>query len=452
MPRTEVDFLDAAMPVYKAVKRRRTRPHSRYPVVRGSHDDVVGFVHVRDLFAPEIAGTVVRVGEIAREVSCCPAPSACSPRCRRCAARAHHIAIVVDEYGGTAGIVTLEDLVEELIGDIRDEYDADEEAARPLVRRRRGGRRAAQPRGLRGADGRRASRRAVRDRGRVRRRGAGPAARRGESVEVAGPPLAGGWRSTAGVIGTGASRHLSSSRAAEAGRTRPIRTPTRPGHHGSAPARMTTMTHQSRPRVFSGMQPTADSLHLGNYLGALRQWVALQDDPRRVLLRRRPARHHRRSTTRRCCAARTRVTAAQFLAAGSTPSAARCSCRATSPEHAQLAWVLGCITGFGEASRMTQFKDKSAAPGRQRPPSGCSPTRCCRRPTSCSTTPTRCRSARTSVSTSSSPATSRSGSTRGSARHSCVPEPYILTQTAKILDLQNPSAKMSKSVGGSGWS
>ena len=67
-PRTEVDFLDAALPVYQAVKMASDLPHSRYPVVRGSSDDVVGFVHVRDLFAPDIANRSVRVGELVREI------------------------------------------------------------------------------------------------------------------------------------------------------------------------------------------------------------------------------------------------------------------------------------------------------------------------------------------------------------------------------------------------
>ncbi len=123
LPRTEVDFLDASLPVFKAVRDVSGKPHSRYPVVRGSHDDVVGFVHVRDLFDPEISGRSLRVGQIARDVlllpSTLPILSALSQMRRQRA----HLAIVLDEYGGTDGIVTLEDLVEEVIGDIRDEYD-----------------------------------------------------------------------------------------------------------------------------------------------------------------------------------------------------------------------------------------------------------------------------------------------------------------------------------------
>lgn len=123
LPRTEVDFLDATLPVYQAVKLATQMPHSRYPVVRGSSDDVTGFVHVRDLFAPALAHRSVRVGEIAREVVQLPGTKRVLPALTEMRRAGGHIAIVVDEYGGTAGIVTLEDLVEELVGDIRDEYD-----------------------------------------------------------------------------------------------------------------------------------------------------------------------------------------------------------------------------------------------------------------------------------------------------------------------------------------
>ena len=126
-PRTEVDFLDAALPVYQAVKMATDLPHSRYPVVRGSSDDVVGFVHVRDLFAPDVANRSVRVGELVREIVMLPGTKRLLPALSEMRRAGAHIAVVVDEYGGTAGIVTLEDLVEELVGDIRDEYDAADE-------------------------------------------------------------------------------------------------------------------------------------------------------------------------------------------------------------------------------------------------------------------------------------------------------------------------------------
>ncbi|GAA1600497.1 hemolysin family protein [Kribbella hippodromi] len=127
LPRTEVDFVDAEMPAYKAVKFAAERPHSRYPVMHGSADDIAGFVHVRDLFDPAVATRSVRVGDLAREVLMLPDTAKLLPTLTEMRRRSTHLAIVLDEYGGTAGIVTLEDLVEELIGDIKDEYD--EEAA-----------------------------------------------------------------------------------------------------------------------------------------------------------------------------------------------------------------------------------------------------------------------------------------------------------------------------------
>lgn len=132
VPRTEVDFLEASMPVAQAVRTVADLPHSRYPVVRGSHDDVLGFVHVRDLVRPEAAAAGSRVGDLAREVAVLPGTKQVLPSMAEMRREGHHLAIVLDEYGGTDGIVTLEDLVEELIGDIRDEYDVDEEQSQEL--------------------------------------------------------------------------------------------------------------------------------------------------------------------------------------------------------------------------------------------------------------------------------------------------------------------------------
>lgn len=126
IPRTEVDFLDAQAPVYKAAKDALSKPHSRYPVIRGSADDVIGFVHVRDLLDPEMAGRSVRVGELARSTLALPWTRPILAALADMRREGTHLAIVADEYGGTAGIVTMEDLVEELIGDIKDEYDVDE--------------------------------------------------------------------------------------------------------------------------------------------------------------------------------------------------------------------------------------------------------------------------------------------------------------------------------------
>jgi putative hemolysin len=133
IPRTEVDFLDASTPVFKAVKIALANPHSRYPVVRGSHDDVVGFVHVRDLFNPEVSSRSVRVGDLARTVAMLPSTKRVLPALSELRRSGSHLAIVVDEYGGTAGIVTLEDLVEELVGDIRDEYDVTSDTTRHFL-------------------------------------------------------------------------------------------------------------------------------------------------------------------------------------------------------------------------------------------------------------------------------------------------------------------------------
>ena len=153
LPRTEVDFLDASTPLQRAIDECKDRPHSRYPVVRGSADDVVGFVHVRDLFDPAIASRSMRVGELVRDVQLFPSTKRVLPALSEMRAAGQHLAIVVDEYGGTAGIVTLEDLVEELVGDIRDEYDAVGGETTHLVGRCGRGPGAAQPGGLRGRGG-----------------------------------------------------------------------------------------------------------------------------------------------------------------------------------------------------------------------------------------------------------------------------------------------------------
>jgi tryptophanyl-tRNA synthetase len=125
---------------------------------------------------------------------------------------------------------------------------------------------------------------------------------------------------------------------------------------------MPSMPADHRPRVLSGAQPTADSYHLGNYFGAFKQWVALQDDfeafyfipdLHAITVDYDPA----------LLRERTYIAAAQLLAAGVDPDRSALFAQSHVPEHAQLAWVLSGITGFGEASRMTQFKDKSAKGG-----------------------------------------------------------------------------------------
>jgi putative hemolysin len=123
LPRTDVDFLDATTPVYKAAREALNKPHSRYPVMRGSADDVIGFVHVRDLLDPAMVGRSVRVGELTRDILTLPWTRPILAALTDMRREGIHMAMVADEYGGTAGIVTMEDLVEELVGDIRDEYD-----------------------------------------------------------------------------------------------------------------------------------------------------------------------------------------------------------------------------------------------------------------------------------------------------------------------------------------
>ena len=133
LPRTEVAFLDASTPVREAIVEVSDAPHSRYPVIRGSADDVVGVVHIRDLLMPDADRSTRRVGDLARETAFFPGTKHVIPALTEMRRLRQHLAIVVDEYGGTAGIVTLEDLVEELVGDIRDEYDTESSGPRADV-------------------------------------------------------------------------------------------------------------------------------------------------------------------------------------------------------------------------------------------------------------------------------------------------------------------------------
>lgn len=211
----------------------------------------------------------------------------------------------------------------------------------------------------------------------------------------------------------------------------------RPKGNGSA---------MQRPhRVLSGIQPTAGSFHLGNYLGAVRQWVALQEshdafymvvDLHAITVPQDPKELRQN----------TRIAAAQLLAAGLDPERCTLFVQSHVPEHAQLGWVMNCLTGFGEASRMTQFKDKAAKQGADR----------------------------TSVGLFTYPILqiadillyqahqvpvgedqrqhielTRDLAERFNGRYGdtfTIPAPYILKETAKIYDLQDPTAKMSKSA------
>jgi putative hemolysin len=125
VPRTEVEFLPATMALSEASAIAAGAPYSRFPVYQESYDDVIGFVHARDMFDRDTPPTT-RVGEVIRPVKLLPISKTVLSALSEMRRDHAHLAIVVDEYGGTAGIITLEDLVEELIGDIQDEYDVDE--------------------------------------------------------------------------------------------------------------------------------------------------------------------------------------------------------------------------------------------------------------------------------------------------------------------------------------
>ncbi|GIH74329.1 hemolysin family protein [Planobispora longispora] len=129
LPRTEVEFMSADTLLAEAAVLAAAMPHSRFPVYRDTYDDVIGFVHIRDLLDPVLTGSVEPISEVVpiRPVKLVPTSKQVLTTLSEMRDEGHHLAIVVDEYGGTAGIVTLEDLVEELIGDIRDEHDIEDE-------------------------------------------------------------------------------------------------------------------------------------------------------------------------------------------------------------------------------------------------------------------------------------------------------------------------------------
>jgi tryptophanyl-tRNA synthetase len=212
---------------------------------------------------------------------------------------------------------------------------------------------------------------------------------------------------------------------------------------------MFAVPESATSRVLSGMQPTADSLHLGNYLGALAQWVALQEDHDVFYfvadlhaITVDPDPQELRS--------RTRVTAAQFLAAGVDIDRATLFVQSHVVEHTQLQWVLSCLTGFGEAGRMTQFKDKSQREGADRASVGLF-----NYPVLQAADILLYRPERVPVGEDQRQhlELSRDLAQRFNRRFGdtfVVPEPHILKQTAKIYDLQIVDKQMSKSIGGSG--
>ncbi len=198
------------------------------------------------------------------------------------------------------------------------------------------------------------------------------------------------------------------------------------------------------PRVFSGMQPTADSLHLGNYLGALVQWVALQEthDTIYAVVDLHALNEHPEPEA---LSRRTRATAAQFLAAGVDPEHSLLFVQSHVPQHAELAWVLGGFTGFGEASRMTQFKDKSAKRG-----DGGTNVGLFTYPILMAADILLYDAAAVPVGEDQRQhlELTRDLAQRVNGSYGkvfTVPEPHIIKATAKIYDLQDPSSKMSKS-------
>jgi tryptophanyl-tRNA synthetase len=204
------------------------------------------------------------------------------------------------------------------------------------------------------------------------------------------------------------------------------------------------MTTPARPRVLSGIQPTADSFHLGNYLGAIRQWVALQDDHDAFYfvpdLHAITVEHDPRTL-----AARTRNAVAQLLALGLDPERCTVFVQSHVPEHSQLGWILGCLTGFGEASRMTQFKDKSARQQADRVSIGLFTY-----PILQAADILLYQADRVPVGEDQRQHVelTRDLAQRFNTRFGralTVPEPYIPPGAAKIYDLQDPTAKMSKS-------
>ncbi len=202
-----------------------------------------------------------------------------------------------------------------------------------------------------------------------------------------------------------------------------------------------------RPRVLSGIQPTADSFHIGNYLGALRQWVSMQQthqtfycvvDLHAITVDQEPD----------LLRQRTRIAAAQLLALGVDPQRSVLFVQSQVPAHVQLSWVLECLTGFGEASRMTQFKDKSARGGADRTSVGLF------------TYPVLMAADILVYQADAVPVgedqrqhleLTRNLAQRFNTRFGAtftVPDPFIIKEVAKVYDLTEPTVKMSKSSPG----
>ena len=201
----------------------------------------------------------------------------------------------------------------------------------------------------------------------------------------------------------------------------------------------------TKPVIFSGMQPSSDSLHLGNYIGALTQWVALQDDYDAYFC---VVNLHAITVPQdpKDLLERTRSTAAQYIAAGIDPAKSTLFVQSQVPAHAELAWVLNTLTGFGEASRMTQFKDKSQKQGADSSSVGLF------------TYPMLMAADILLYQTNAVPVgedqrqhveLTRDLALRFNGRYGdtlTVPEAKIMKESSKIYDLQDPTSKMSKSA------
>jgi tryptophanyl-tRNA synthetase len=202
----------------------------------------------------------------------------------------------------------------------------------------------------------------------------------------------------------------------------------------------------AKPRVLSGIQPTADSFHLGNYLGAVGYWAGLQEDfdafyfipdLHAITVPQDPALLRKRI----------RVAAAQLLASGIDPQRSTLFVQSQVPEHAELAWVLSCITGFGEASRMTQFKDKAAKQGTENASVGLFIY-----PVLMAADILLYRPQYVPVGEDQRQhlELTRDLAQRFNSRYQAdvfiIPEAHIVKETAKIYDLQDPTSKMSKSA------
>ena len=201
----------------------------------------------------------------------------------------------------------------------------------------------------------------------------------------------------------------------------------------------------NNPNLLSGMQPSASSLHLGNYLGALTQWVAMQDthnahyvivDLHAITVSQDP----------KLLAENTRKTAAQYIAAGLDVEKSTLFVQSHVPAHSELAWILNCIASFGEASRMTQFKDKSQKGGSDNASVGLFTYPILQAADILLYQP---KAVPVGEDQRQHLELTRNLAERFNNRYGKVfemPEAVILKETAKIYDLQNPTAKMSKSA------